>query len=168
VYDANRPREFAAETSFQAQVKIVDQSSGQVVDYTGSPRVQYDETFGCATASNLGVITMTPMTGTPCAGSPEYPVVMILLVDASGQAIAATAISSTSSPARPRRDEQSRFPTWPASAGLSHGAVAASSWRRTSARMPRGVAFSIRSALVGSLTPIDPMRDPVPYELAHD
>ena len=87
VYDRNPPKQVIQGRSFQAVVKITD-PSGMVVDYTGSPRVQY-ETFGCATASNLGVITMTPMTGTPCAGSPEYPLVMILLLDASGSAIAA-------------------------------------------------------------------------------
>ena len=84
VYDANPPMAIAAGQSFQAVVSITD-PSGNVADYTRSPRLRY-ETF-CMTASTLGVITATPMTGEQCS-LPEWPELWVELLDASGNVIA--------------------------------------------------------------------------------
>lgn len=84
VYDANQPRPLTSGRSYQLTVSVTN-PSGEVSDYTGSPRLRY-ETFGCSSASNLGVMTMTAMAGVPCAG-PEFPGLLIQLLDASGNLI---------------------------------------------------------------------------------
>jgi hypothetical protein len=84
IYDANPPMVIAPGQSFQAVVSITD-PSGNVADYTRSPRLRY-ETF-CMTASTLGVITATPVTGEQCS-LPEWPELWIELIDGSGNVIA--------------------------------------------------------------------------------
>jgi hypothetical protein len=85
VYDNNPPIPLVSGQTFQAVVSITD-PSGATADYTQSVRLKY-ETFGCMTASPLGTVTATPMTGEQCDG-PEYPELWVELMDASGNVFA--------------------------------------------------------------------------------
>jgi hypothetical protein len=85
VFDANPPMQLSPGQSVQAFVKVTD-PSGVTRDYTRNPRLRYEPV--CMTASSRGMLTMTPMTGVPCAG-PGFPGLAIFLTDASGNAIGA-------------------------------------------------------------------------------
>lgn len=88
IYDNNPPMQLAVSQSFQAVVSVTD-PSGKTADYTRGPRLKY-ETFGCMTASTLGAVTATPMTGMRCI-SAEYPQLWVELLDVSGTVISINA-----------------------------------------------------------------------------